>query len=164
MHGTIKVFGAIIIAFVAISLSILAVVWIVPQIEESIELNEIQVIRNQFEECNDKIMETARTGSTNKCFFSINKGQLTANTSNINYIITSKVGICDQHPWVQINEEKHLWQKCDVSDNNRIFEIMWNFSSYIIFQLNGISEKRLGNVIEISRVDVTEDTATLRLT
>jgi len=164
MYGAMKVFGAIIIAFVAISLSIIAVVWIVPQIEKSMELSEIQIVRNQFEDCNNKIMETARTGSTNKCFFSINKGQLTANTSGINYKITSRAGICDQHPWVQINEEKHIWQKCDVSDNNRIFEMMWSFSSYIVFQLNGISEKRLGNVVEISRVDVTEDTATLKLT
>jgi len=127
MHGAIKVFGAILIVFIITSLSIMAVVWVIPEIEKSMELSEFQTVRNQFYDCNDKIMETARIGSTNKCFFSASKGRITVEGNSINYKITSKGDICDQHPWVLINEEKHIWQRCEVSDQKRTFEMKWSF-------------------------------------
>jgi len=127
MRGAMKIFGAIIILFIVISLSIIAVVWIIPEIERSMELSEFQIIRNQFYECNNKILETARIGSTNKCFFSAGKGSLTVDTGGIHYKITTRTKICDQHQWVQINEEKHMWQRCEVSDGERTFEMMWSF-------------------------------------
>lgn len=127
MHGAIKVFGAILIVFIITSLSIMAVVWVIPEIEKSMELSEFQTVRNQFYDCNDKIMETARIGSTNKCFFSAGEGRLTVDIDGIYYKITTGTGICDQHPWVLINEEKHIWQKCEVSDQKRILEMKWSF-------------------------------------
>jgi len=127
MHGAIKIFGAILILFIAISLSIIAVVWIIPEIERSMELSEFQIVRNQFYECNDKILETARIGSTNKCFFSANRGRLTVDTDGIYYKITTRTRVCDQHQWTEINKEKHIWQRCKVSDGERAFEMMWSF-------------------------------------
>ena len=161
MHAAFKILGVILIAFITIAVTIIAVIWVIPTIEKLIQLNEFQTVRNQFYECNDKIMETVRTGSTNECYFSVERGQLTVDTESIHYRIISETDICDPHQWTQQKEEKYVWQRCEVSATHRIFELMWNFSSYVEFQF---PTEVLGKVVEISRVDITESKVILKVT
>ncbi|MFW9852640.1 MAG: hypothetical protein ACFFDS_06845 [Candidatus Thorarchaeota archaeon] len=191
------------IVIIIVFLTAILVAWTVMNTLGFFEMNEINAVKNEFEECNDKIIETARTGLSNRCIFSANKGELTGSNDGLHYKIVSREKVCDEHDWVLIDEEKHIWQKCDVSGRENIFELKWNFPSQIEIEgqnLNGsviveaspvreiifsdptdfvtlslfvqfeLGEEEgveilseTGNIVEISRVSMTNEKITLRI-
>ena len=67
MRGATVTFMLIVI-ITALLTSIL-VVWAVMNTTGFFEVNEMNIVKDQFRDCNDKIIETARTGMSNKCIF-----------------------------------------------------------------------------------------------
>jgi len=134
MHGAVTILQAMLIMLIAISLVVIALPWVLDIIGEMMDISEIKGVKTQLEMCDEKIIETSRTGSVNKCLFSVSRGELTGSREGINYKLISFADVCDRHPWVLINEEKHLWQKCDVRGDKSILELRWNFPKEIKIQ------------------------------
>ena len=167
-------------------------------INESMDTVEVSFIKSQFDTCNDRILETARTGTSNKCFFNINRGRLTGKTEGINYAIVSTTKVCDPHPLIQIDERRHIWQKCSEVDGRSVYEMMWMFPVELEVSGSGVSGSKVegetsssgitigndgdivfrtlsvyvnfdftpgetGNVVDMSRVSITDDDVTLKL-
>lgn len=131
MHGAVTILQAMLIMLIAISLVVIALPWVLDVIGEMMDISEIKGVKSQLEMCDEKIIETSRTGSTNKCLFSVSRGELTGSREGLNYKLISSADICDRHSWVLINEEKHIWQKCDVRGDKSILELRWNFPKEI---------------------------------
>ncbi|MFQ6056368.1 MAG: hypothetical protein ACE5J3_10360, partial [Methanosarcinales archaeon] len=156
MKSVVSVLQVVLIFAIAVSLIILASPWVYSSLKKSFELSEFQTIRGQFELCNDKIVETARTGTKNSCVFSISKGILSIESDGIYYKLTSSAEICDEHDWVEINPDKHLWQSCFITDSMRTYQMKWSSPDEIIFQ----SSIGSGNIIEITRFSINETSTT----
>ena len=122
-----NVLQAVLILLISVSLISLSLPWVVDYIGESMDLIEVSNIEAQFEACSERILETARTGTGNKCFFNINRGELTGKPEGLSYNIVSTALICDSHALTEINERKHIWQKCSVSGKYRTYEMLWMF-------------------------------------
>lgn len=157
MKGDVVTFMLIVI-ITAIIISVL-IGWTVMNTLGFFDMNEINAVKSEFGDCNDKILETARTGLSNKCIFPVDRGQIRGTNDEITYEIITNEKVCDQSPWVLIEPEKNLWQKCDVSANENSFSLKWN-SSYIKFQFEsmGILEIKgqSGKTVEMSRASMTD--------
>lgn len=196
MRGVIPIIQVMLLFIIVTSLIVLMFPWAVKTIGESMDVSEIDSIKPQFDDCGEKILETARTGTTNKCIFNIKRGTITGKTEGVEYNLLSTAPICDQHDLVEIDERTHVWQACSVSGENRIYSLLWYFPlqlkvngtdvqgdevkgkmavADINFQ-NPIEFKTLtlyagfeyvpgeaGDVIEISRVNITETNVTLKI-
>jgi hypothetical protein len=151
---------------IVLLITTIALVWTVANTSGFFEVSELNSVKSEFESCNDKIMETARTGSSNKCIFSISKGELIGKSDSINYKLVSSSKICDESSWILLNPEKNIWQECHISGNEIIFGLKWN-SSYVDFEFEKIGNVEVrggsGHIIEISRIGVSESGATLKL-
>jgi len=152
MEGAATVFVAILIVAIAASMIALSMPWVGEKIQESIDVSEVSSIKTQFDSCNNMIIETARTGSTNKCIFSVSKGRVTGSQEGINYEVVSSASICDQQDWIQIDEKRHIWQKCEVSGNERIFDIRWKFPSELEIQGQQIVGNQLRGETPIANI------------
>ena len=130
------------IMIITVSLISILVGWTVMNTFSFFEANEINSVKKELANCNDKIIETARTGLTNKCIFPIDRGELRVSKDGLNYTIISSAAICDEHPLVLIDEEKHIWQQCYVSGKNRILQLFWMYPSEIEIEGQNLS----GNV------------------
>ncbi len=154
------------IVIVIVLLTAILVAWTIMNTSGFFEITEINSIKHEFEECNDKIIETARTGLSNKCIFSASRGEIIGTNDYIMYQIVTRTKVCDKTPWVLINPEKNLWQKCDFSGRENIFSLKWNYS-YIKFefeQTGNIEVKgQTGHVVEISRKSMDENQINLLL-
>jgi len=138
MKGVSTLLIAILLMVIVVSVMIIAMPWAGEKIQESTDITEVKSIKSQFDYCNDMIIETARTGSTNKCIFSVSKGRITGTREGINYGVVTSAKICDQQEWVQIDEKRHVWQNCDVSGSDRIFDMRWKFPSELEVQGQGM--------------------------
>jgi len=136
-----NVLQAVLIVFIVVALTSLSLPWAMKTIGESMDLTEVNSIKSQFDTCSERILETARTGTTNKCFFNIDKGVLTGKKEGISYKIISSANICDSHGLTEIDARRHIWQSCNVSGENRIFEMLWMFPK----ELNVSGEKVEGS-------------------
>jgi hypothetical protein len=156
----------ILIITVAVSLTVLVMGWAVMNMSGFFETSEINAVRGQFLECNDKIMETARTGLSNKCIFSIQNGEITGTTDNITYEITSREKVCDTSGWVQINPEKNTWQMCSISGRESVFKLMWN-NSKVKFEFESLGNvlvtSQSGKTIDVSRLSMNDTQVNLVL-
>ncbi|OGI12636.1 hypothetical protein A3K64_03465 [Candidatus Micrarchaeota archaeon RBG_16_36_9] len=164
MRGITVAFMLIMI--ISITLTSILVVWAVANTTGFFEINEINSIKDQLRDCNDKILETARTGLLNTCSFSVERGQLSGTVEGINYEITTHEKVCDQTPWVLIDPEKNLWQKCDASSNQDVFSLKWNYTD-IKFQFEKLGDVEIkgqsGRTIEISRGSMSDTQTNLTL-
>jgi len=153
------------IMIVVVLLTAIIVAWAVMNAVGFLEMNEINALKHEFGECNDKIFETARTGLSNRCMFSVDRGQIIGTNYEIKYEIVSRVKVCDESPWVLINPEKNIWQKCEFSGRENIFSLKWNSSS-IKFQFEqiGVEVKgQTGRIVEMSRKSMDENQINLLL-
>jgi hypothetical protein len=169
--------------------------WATSSVGVFMDVSEIRTVRSDFQSCNSKIIETARTGTTNKCIFSVTRGEITGREDGIHYNIVSEGNICQEHPWKEVDEENHIWQKCEVSGEERVLYLKWMYPStlevsgnIIGTQLRGTSPfaeiefnnpvrfitltlyveflynpGESGNMIEISRINMTQDKITLKI-
>lgn len=164
MKGAAVTFMLIMI-IVALLISVL-VGWTIMNTTGFFEVNEINAVKQEFVDCNNKIFETARTGSSNKCIFPIDKGNLTGSTSEISYQIISRYRICDKSAWVIIDPDNNLWQMCDTSGRNSILSLKWNYTN-ISFQFEQMGNVQTigqsGNTIEMSRADMNGNQISLLL-
>ena len=154
------VIQAIMILLVTVSLVALAFPWVSGSLDESIDIYEVGNIKTQFEACSDRILETARTGTVNRCIFNIERGTLVSSENSLTYRIASNAKICDPHPLIEIDERKHIWQNCSFSNGLNNFEMHWMFPSYVFFDY---ASGEVGNSVELSRYDITPDNVTLRI-
>ena len=191
------------IVIVIVFLTAILVAWTVMNTLGFFEMNEINAVKSEFEECNDKIIETARTGLSNKCIFSANRGEMTGSKDGLHYNIVSSTKICDEHQWVLIDDVKHIWQQCNYSGKENMLELKWSFPSkitiggenlsgdiisggsqirdiifddsislqtlslYVEFELGGEEGveiiSKTGNIVEISRISMTNEKITLKI-
>lgn len=153
MRGAVTVFQAVLIFAIAVSMIALGVPWFFDTYDKSRDIGEIQRVKNQLEQCNEKLVETARTGTANTCIFSTEKGEITAELDGIYYSITTRADVCDDHGWVEINPEKHIWQKCEIEITTRKYDLKWSWPKNITiegYQLEGEidrEEKKIADII-----------------
>ncbi len=194
MHG-VTIIQVLLIMLLIASLVTIVLPWTTSSVESFMDVSEIKTIKSDFQHCNDKIIETARTGISNKCIFSVTRGEITGKEDGIYYKIISKANICQEHPWKEVDEKNHIWQKCEVSGEGKILYIKWMFPSslevvgdIIGTQLRGATEfadiefnnpvrfitltlyvefvytpGEKGNIVEFSRLNVTEEKITLKI-
>lgn len=195
-----NILQVIIIALISVSLIGLTLPWTMGAINDSMDVMEISFIKSQFDTCSDRILETARTGTTNKCFFNINRGELTGKTESLSYTLVSKADICDAHPLTLIDERRHIWQKCSEIGGQKVYEMLWMFPQELEVEGDTVQGSKMvgetssgsiefcdtppctidfitlsvyvnfdyspgesGNVVDMSRVSITDDDVTLRI-
>jgi hypothetical protein len=140
--------------------------WTVMNAMGFFEVNEINAVKQEFVECNNKIFETARTGLSNKCIFPVERGDIAGSTSEISYQIISRYRICDKSPWVIIDPDNNIWQMCDISGRNSILNLKWNYTniSFQFEQMNNIEiTGQSGKIIEMSRASMNGNQISLLL-
>jgi hypothetical protein len=149
----------ILIVTVSVSLTALVLGWAVMNMTGYFEINEVNSVRQEFSDCNNKILETARTGMSNRCEFSAKMGHIVGKADNITYEITSSKKICDMSSWAQVNPEKNTWQRCDISGRESIYSLLWNYSG-IRFQYGYIGNVyvigQTGKSMEFSRYSMND--------
>ncbi|NIO44237.1 MAG: hypothetical protein GTN36_01620 [Candidatus Aenigmarchaeota archaeon] len=154
------------IVVIIVLITAVVVSWTVMNTMGFFEMNEINAVKQEFEKCNDKIIETARTALSNKCIFSAEKGEITGTINEIIYQIVSRVKVCDETPWVLINPEKNTWQKCDFSGRENIFSLKWNHTE-IKFEFERMGNIEIlgqtGSIVEMGRKSMSEDQINLLL-
>ncbi len=149
MLGVSGIFQAVLITAVAFSLIFFAIPFAITSFSNAQDSSEAATIKQQFVRCGEKILETARTGSSNKCIYSINRGIIFGDVDGIHYKLTSSANLCSQSDWIQIDEENHVWQRCNVSRSQRTFETRWAFPSVLTVQMESLS----GNFLRINTPD-----------
>jgi hypothetical protein len=136
---------AILLMVVSVSLVALTLPWALKNINISMDTTELKNIKSQFDVCSDRILETARTGTTNKCIFNIKNGQITGRTAGIYYSLVSSGHICDPiFPAVEIDSRTHIWQECNVSGDQYVYGMLWMFPKELNITGSQISGKMQG--------------------
>jgi len=146
MRGIVNV----IISVVLIGIIVAALLFLInASLQSSLDISEFETIKSQFEDCNRKILETARTGSINRCSFSAGRGEVVVGGDTILYKIVTNANICDESNWIKING--NLWHMCTVYGGSRLYQLKWD-SPEILFQILG--GKPFGKLsgIEIKKV------------
>ncbi len=121
----VTVIEAVLIATLTISVAAAAIPWAYDAIQTSFDFSEVQTVRGDFVKCNEKLQQTARTGSTTNCLFNANKGSVFLQKDGIYYSIISGTDICSATDWVLIDPKNHIWQKCDEFPANKVFYLRW---------------------------------------
>ncbi len=117
--------GYLLVFAVAVSVAIAAYPWVTSQMSEIIEKTEINNVRNDFVKCARKILEVARTGSTQKCVFSASRGDLFVRREGIYYRLISNHEICFPHGWSTVSSIDQLQQRCLKKNLTYIYELRW---------------------------------------
>ena len=140
MRGAATVVVAVLLAAIATATSIAAYSWAAPRIAISLELSETSAVQTALVQCNDRITETARTGSGNRCVIPASHGQLTAQTDGLYYQLTSSGRLCDQTAdWVTLDEENHVDMHCTITaESGSIYELRWRWPSQITISGQGV--------------------------
>jgi hypothetical protein len=138
-----NILQVVLIVGIVVALTSLSFPWAMETVGESMDLTEVNSIKSQFDTCSERILETARTGTTNKCFFNIDRGELTGKTEGLNYKIISSTDICDPHGLTKIDERRYIWQRCDVSGENRIFQMLWMFPKELNVTGTGVQGSKM---------------------
>lgn len=127
---------AILILAIAAGLALTAVPWIYNSINFSIDAAEIKSVKSDMVKCSDKILETARTGSANKCVLSVNRGKLQVKTEGIYYSLLSGGEICSTHDWGLV--ERQVWQKCSQEGSQYNYQLKWFYPKNDVIILEGL--------------------------
>lgn len=129
MKAAVSLIQAVLILLIAMVLVALSMPWAVEKVGNSMDITELNSIKSQFVDCDTRIIETARTGSTNKCIFNIKRGEISGRAEGIYYKLVSSAPICDPSPLTEVDHDSHIWQECNVSSNQRMFGMLWKFPS-----------------------------------
>lgn len=152
------VLSLILIMTIVIFVTATTLGWAMMSMSGFFELTEINNVKDAMADCNDELLETARTGMPSRCVFSLGSGSIEGTTSEIYYTLTAGTRICDPSGWVSINPEKNIWQRCDVSGSQSMFSLRWNYTG-IDFRYEDLGKVRVtgqsGSTIEISRHSVS---------
>jgi hypothetical protein len=143
MKGAVEIFQMVLIFAIGVSLAAIATPWAYSSLQKTMDISEMGVIRDQMALCNDKLIETARTGTSNRCSFSANRGKVSALTDGIYYNILSKAPICDDHSWAEVDAERHLESMCDASETARTYVMRWRWPSDVKIMGDGFTGKVL---------------------
>ncbi len=144
MHGSVNTVEFILMVVVVIVIIAFSLPWIGGTIDQSLDAGELASIKNQFKVCSNKILETARTGTTNKCIFSISRGKIEGRTEGLQYSLVSKAPICTPHLLTIIDEQSHIYQECAQTGETKVYKMLWMFPS----QLKVEAENLLGSQIK----------------
>ncbi|MBU3905022.1 MAG: hypothetical protein KJ906_02660 [Nanoarchaeota archaeon] len=139
MKGAVTILQAVLIFAITLSMIVAAIPWLTTSIDNSLTMSEMGNIRDQMGLCNDKLVETARTGTSSKCLFSANRGTITAQGDGIYYALLSKGDICDNHDWAEVDKERHLESKCDVTYSTNNYNLRWRWPKDIDIQGSGFT-------------------------
>jgi hypothetical protein len=117
----------------------------------------------------------------------VERGALLLEQDGIHYALTSEGKLCDKVGWIPLDKEDNVWQKCP---NENTYEVKWYWpvESNITGTLSGTFEgspiifdapinfltidtivefdtpqRITKNIIEVSRINLTKETATLRI-
>jgi len=154
-----NILSMILIMAIVISVTAVTIGWAMMNLGGFFELSEINNVKKEFSSCNDKILETARTGLPSKCIFSAKSGVVQANVNNVLYSITANTRVCDSSDWVLIDPNNNIWQRCDISGRQSTFGLRWNYTG-IYFGYENIGNVKVtgqsGSTMEISRSTMTE--------
>ena len=153
MKAISTIIQAVLLLVVAISLITVTIPWAIRTLNISIDLTEIRSIKSQFDTCSDRILETARTGSSNRCFFDIRNGEITGRTEGIYYRLISNGPICDQSPLIEIDNKTHVWEECNVSGSQRVFGMLWMFPKELTITGNGIEGSKMQGQSSAGNID-----------
>ena len=161
-----SVISLILIMTIVIFVTAMTLGWAMMNMSGFFELSEINSVKDAMAECNDNLLQTARTGLPSKCVFSLRGGEIRGTTNEIYYFVTASTRICDQSDWVLINPEKNIWQRCDVSGSQSAFSLRWNYTG-VDFRYGDLGKVQVtgqsGSTIEISRYSVSERVTRLTL-
>ncbi len=157
MRGAIGVIEFVLIIAIVISLTAFSYPWASKIIGEALDLGEISAVEPQFKQCSRKILETARTGTTNRCTFSISNGQLKGKIEGIEYSLMSTAPVCDPHPLIIIDEDSHIYQECEVSGENRVYKLLWMFPLELEAEGSGVEGDQLQGETPISNISFSDD-------
>ncbi|MFZ3077968.1 MAG: hypothetical protein WA139_05920 [Candidatus Aenigmatarchaeota archaeon] len=103
----------------------------------SIQSAEMSNVRADFLKCSDKILDTARTGSGNKCILSVTEGRIFVRTDGLYYSLTGNDGVCASQEWSLIELNKQVWQRCSSSADKKIYELRWFYPKNDVILLEG---------------------------
>ena len=156
MKAAFTILQAMLIMVLALSLASMALPWAMENIGTSMDLAEFKTIKSQFDECNERIIETARTGSTNKCMFNVKRGELSGRQEGIYYKLLSSAPLCDVSTLVEIDPRNHIWQECNVSGKQRVYGLLWKFPSSLNVTGEGIQGSQLVGQTNIGNIDFDE--------
>jgi len=135
MKGAADILQAVLLAGLIIASLALVIPWAMDFLEKSGDMSEAATIRNQLEMCNDRIIETARTGTAKTCIFSVRRGNLNIQEDGIYYNLDSRnQQLCDRHSWIEINPEKHIWQKCETIDEFKSLYLNWYWPTNVTME------------------------------
>ncbi len=160
MKAIVTVLQAVLIFAIAASLVIITLPMVISSFNQSVDSSEADSVRQQLEYCNDKILETVRTGTQSTCTFSLQsgRGKISLKDYGILYQLNTEAKICDEANWVEINSDKHIWFSCEESGNKRLYQLKWSSPNEMVFSLGN---KSTGSVIEINRISITADKVNL---
>jgi hypothetical protein len=153
MRGSFNTVEFLLITAVVIALTAFALPWITGTINESLDIGELASIQNQFKSCSNKILETARTGTTNKCVFSISRGTIDAKTEGLEYLLLSSAPICTPHPLEIIDEQSHIYQHCIDAGLTRVYKMIWMFPSQIKVEAETLSGTHIKGGTPVGNID-----------
>lgn len=138
MKAVSTVVQAVLILAVIISLATVGLTVAQKIIKTSIQSAEITNIRADFLKCSDKILDTARTGSGNKCILSVSEGKLSVKMDGLYYSLAGESEICaQQEQWALIELNRQVWQRCTPSAGKNIYELRWFYPKNDVVILEG---------------------------
>ncbi len=120
-----------------IAIAISALPWVNKQIQLSFDKAEIKNVKSQFMRCAEKILETARTGSSNKCIFSVSRGDLYVKEDGIYYKLSRDGKICEEHKFALIDYFHKLWERCKRVKEKWTYELKWFYPKNDSVIVNG---------------------------
>lgn len=187
MKGAATILEMVLISMIVVASVSAAFYWAWPKLQNTLDVGEIKTVKESFALCDAKIVETARTGTTSRCVIPQGRGEVNLQSNGILYTINSQQKVCDLTGWTIIDKVHNVWQKCP---NQEEYQLMWYWpkdknvtgnmtgsisATSIGFynQLNFMTIDTIvnfetpriltGSAVEISRVNITEETATLRI-
>lgn len=144
---------AVLLTTIATASAITAYFWAMPRISLSMDMSESVSVQSALASCDSKILETARTGSGNKCLIPAARGILTAENDGLYYSLSSVGQLCDStNDWVVIDANRHIELLCSVGATNAsIFNLRWRYPKSMNVSMSdmGGSMSRYSEVVPI---------------
>ncbi len=156
MKAAFTILQAMLIMLLILVLAAMTLPWAMENVGTSMDLSESKAIKSQFDDCNQRIIETARTGTMNKCIFNIKRGEITGRQEGINYRLISNAPLCDASPMAEIDPRSHIWQECNVSGKQRVYNLLWKFPSTLNVTGEGIQGNQMVGQTNIGNMNFDE--------
>lgn len=139
MRAVTVLVSAIIVLAISVIAATTAYMWAAPRIAASFEAAEAEAVQVALADCNDRIVETARTGIANRCLIPADRGRLTAETDGLYYSLLTAAPVCDPTAdWVSLEPAKRLELKCSFVERYH-YELRWRWPSEIAINGTGLA-------------------------